>query len=63
MKKEEIKQLLLLVQNVLTDKWDKIESQDPDQSTEKWRGYKHIRNNIRDTIKEIAKSKGIELSP
>lgn len=62
MNQEEIKQLLLLVQNVLTDKWDKIESQDPDQSTEKWRSYKHIRNNIRESIKEIAKSKGVELT-
>ena len=61
MKKEEIKQLLLLVMNVLTDKWDKIEMQDPDQSMDKWKGYKHIRNNIRDSIKEIAKSKEVEL--
>lgn len=41
-------------------KWNKIESQDQDQSMEKWRNYKHIRNTIRDTINEIAKAKGIE---
>jgi hypothetical protein len=61
MDKEEVKNLLNLVMNVLTEKWDKIEEQDPDQSTEKWMGYKRIRNNIRDSIKEIAVSKGIEL--
>ena len=63
MKKEEIKQLLLLVMNVLTDKWDKIEMQDLEQSTERWWSYKHIRNNIRDSIREIAKAKGINLEP
>jgi len=47
--------------NVLTDKWDKIEMQDPDQSAEKRRTYKKIRNNIRDSINEIAKIKNIEL--
>jgi hypothetical protein len=61
-KKEETKQLLLLVMNSLTDKWDGIESRDPDQSTEKWRSYKGIRNNIRDTIGEIAKAKGVDLT-
>ena len=60
-KKEEIRRLLLLVVNILTDKWDKLESIDPDQSLEKWRSYKGIRNVIRDTIKEIAKAKGIDL--
>lgn len=53
--------LLLLTLNALTDKWDKIETEDPDQSTQKWMSYKKIRNNIRDTIKEIAESKGIKL--
>ena len=61
MKIRETKQLLLLVVNILTDKWDKLESIDPDQSLEKWRSYKGIRNVIRDTIKEIAKVKGIDL--
>jgi len=61
MKIRETKQLLLLVVNILTDKWDKLESIDPDQSPEKWRSYRGIRNVIRDTIKEIAKVKGIDL--
>lgn len=61
MNKEETKELLLLVMNALTDKWDKIESNDPDQSLEKWKGYKSIRNTTRDTIKEVAESKGITL--
>ncbi len=61
MNDKEIKDLLLLVMNVLTDKWDKVESQDPDQSFEKWRSYKGIRNNTRDWIKEIAKAKEIEI--
>lgn len=60
MNKEETRQLLLLVMNVLTVKWNKIESQDQDQSMERWRNYKHIRNTVRDTINEIAKAKGIE---
>lgn len=59
MKMKEEKELLLLVMNVLTDKWDKIELQDLDQSFEKWRSYKGIRNNTRDWINEIAKAKGI----
>ena len=58
---EEIRQLLLLVMNVLADKWDEIEEHDPDQSTEKWKSYKGIRNTIRDVVKEIAKSKGVDL--
>ena len=58
---KQTKDLLLLVMNTLTDRWDEIELRDPDQSTTKWQAYKHIRNNIRDTIKEIAKSKGVEL--
>ena len=59
--KEVTKHTLLLVMNVLADKWDAIENQDPDQSEEKWRSYKGIRNNIRDTIKQIAKTKGIKI--
>lgn len=59
--KKEQEKLLLLVINTLTDKWDEIENRDPDTSTEKWKSYKRIRNNIRDTIKEIAESKGIKL--
>ena len=57
----EEKQLFLLIMNVLTDKWDKVESQDPDQSGEKWKVYKGIRNNTRDWIKEIAEKRGITL--
>ena len=60
-KMKEKKQLLLLVMNVLTDKFDKMESQDIDQSTAKWRSYKGIRNTIRDEINKIAESKGINL--
>jgi len=56
----EEKDVLNLVMNVLTDRFDKLESQDPDQSMEKWRGYKSIRNNIRDAIREIADDHGIE---
>lgn len=58
---DEQKLLLSTTMNVLTDKWDKVESQDPDTSMETWRNYKHIRNNTRDWIKEIASAKGIEL--
>ncbi len=59
--RDELKQLFLLIMNVLAEKWDKVESQDPDQSTEKWKGYKRIRNNERAWIMEVAKSKGIEI--
>lgn len=59
---QERRELLLTVMNVLTDKWDRLEFQDPDTSTEKWMNYKHIRNNIRDTIKEIAEAKGVNLT-
>ena len=62
MKKEKQieKELLLLVMNVITEKFDKMEAQDPDQSTAKWPSYKGIRNTIRDEIKRIAVSKDIE---
>ena len=61
MKNEETKQLLLLVLNVLTENWDRVESEDPDQSEVKWRMYKGIRNNTRSWIYKIAKAKGINL--
>lgn len=60
--KEEIKQLLLLASNVLCEKFDKIESQDPDQSIEKWKSYKSIRNTIRDELRRVALSKGVDIS-
>lgn len=55
------KEDLHLILNVLSEDWERIERQDPDQSMEKWRGYKGIRNNIRASIKKIAKSQSIEL--
>ncbi len=61
MKKEEIKKLLLLVMNALAEFWDDKEMSDPDQSTEKWLNYKCIRNNERNVIRKIVKTKGIEL--
>ncbi len=54
-------ELLSLVMNHLTERWDNVESLDPDKSTEKWRSYKGIRNNTRDWINEIAKAHGFDL--
>lgn len=59
--KKEQANLLLLVINAICDKWDEIEKQDPDKSTQKWMSYKRIRINTRDVITEIAESKGIKL--
>lgn len=61
--KEEIiiRQILLDIMNIITDRFDEMETLDPDQSIEKWRGYKAIRNTIRDEIKTIAKAKGVDL--
>ena len=58
---EEVKELLLLVSNALTDRWDYLEAHDPDQSDGKRSGYKHIRNTMREVIWDIAESKDIRL--
>lgn len=53
--------LLSLVLNMLYERWDRIEAQDPDQSMDKWKSYKSIRNTTANVINELAKNRGFDL--
>ena len=48
------------VRKALMKKFNELEHLDPNTSTEQWRNYKGIRNNINDTLDDLKDTKSSE---